>query len=172
MRHRPHTKLKTPWKWKCLVTQLCPTLCNSMDYSPPDSSVHGILQAGILDWVAIPFSRGSSWPGDWTQDSCITGRLFAVCATRNAPNATPYLSYISQKDLVGLKLFYHSHGKETTNDTTIFQWLQHLLGLFTFCRHIFLIYMFYLSSCVLKISPLWIEAQIRKALGLPWCSRG
>ena len=43
-----------------LVSQSCPTLCYSMDYSPPGSSVHGILQARILEWVAIPFSRGSS----------------------------------------------------------------------------------------------------------------
>ena len=42
------------------VTQSCPTLCNPMDCSPPGFSVHGILQAGILEWVAIPFSRGSS----------------------------------------------------------------------------------------------------------------
>ena len=44
----------------CLVTQSCPTPCNPMDCSPPDSSVHGILQARILEWVAIPFFRGSS----------------------------------------------------------------------------------------------------------------
>ena len=42
------------------VAQLCPTLCDPMDCSPPGSSVHGILQARILEWVAIPFSRGSS----------------------------------------------------------------------------------------------------------------
>ena len=47
-------------KVKVLVTQLCPTLCDPMDCSPPDSSVHRILQARILEWVAIPFSRGSS----------------------------------------------------------------------------------------------------------------
>ena len=47
---------------KVLVAQLCLTLCNPMDCSPPDSSVHGILQARILEWVAIPFSRASSWP--------------------------------------------------------------------------------------------------------------
>ena len=46
-----------------LVSQSCPTLCNPMDCSPPGSSVHGILQARILEWVAIPFSRGSSNPG-------------------------------------------------------------------------------------------------------------
>ena len=42
------------------VTQLCPTLCDPMDCSPPGSSIHGILQARILEWVAISFSRGSS----------------------------------------------------------------------------------------------------------------
>ena len=46
-----------------LIAQLCPTLCDPMDYSWPGSSVHGILQARILEWVAIPFSRGSSDPG-------------------------------------------------------------------------------------------------------------
>ena len=46
-----------------LVAYLCPTLCEPMDCSPSGSSVHGILQAGILEWVATPFSRGSSWPG-------------------------------------------------------------------------------------------------------------
>ena len=45
---------------KVLVAQLCPTLCDPMDSSSPDSSVHGILQARILDWVDIPFSRRSS----------------------------------------------------------------------------------------------------------------
>ena len=46
-----------------LVAQSCLTLFNPMDYSPPGSSVHGILQARLLEWVAIPFSRGSSYPG-------------------------------------------------------------------------------------------------------------
>ena len=43
------------------VTQSCPTLCDPMDCSPPGSSVHGILQGRILEWVAMPFSKGSSW---------------------------------------------------------------------------------------------------------------
>ena len=51
-------------KVKVLVTQLCPTLCDPLDCSPSVSSVHGILQAKILEWVAIPFSRGSSRPRD------------------------------------------------------------------------------------------------------------
>ena len=52
--------------------------------SPPGSSVHGILQARILEWVAISFSKGSSWPRDWTQVSCIAGRFFTLWATREA----------------------------------------------------------------------------------------
>ena len=44
------------------VAQSCPTLCDPMDCSPPGSSVHGILQARILEWVARPFARGSFWP--------------------------------------------------------------------------------------------------------------
>ena len=50
----------------CVVAQLCPTLCNPMNYSPPGSSVHGSLQAWILEWVAMPSSRGSSQPINWT----------------------------------------------------------------------------------------------------------
>ena len=51
-----------PCEVKVLVTQACLTLCNPMDCSPPDSSVHGILQARMLEWVAMPSSRGSSPP--------------------------------------------------------------------------------------------------------------
>ena len=50
-----------------LVAQSCPTLCDPTDCSPPGSSVHWILQARIPEWVAIPFSKGSSWPRVWTQ---------------------------------------------------------------------------------------------------------
>ena len=53
-----------------------------MDYSPPGSSAHGILQATILEWVAIPFFRGSSQPRDRIRASCIAGRLFISWATR------------------------------------------------------------------------------------------
>ena len=60
------------------VTQLCPTLCNPMDSFPPASPVHGILQARILEWVAIPFSRGSSQPKGQTQVSHIAGKFFTV----------------------------------------------------------------------------------------------
>ena len=66
------------------VTQLCPTLCDPVECSPPASSVHGILQARILEWVAISFSRGSSRPRDRTQVSHIAGRCFNLWATREA----------------------------------------------------------------------------------------
>ena len=60
---------------KVLVIQSYPTLCDPLGYSPQGSSAHGILQARILEWVAIPSSRRSSQPMDWTQFSCITGRF-------------------------------------------------------------------------------------------------
>ena len=63
-------------KVKVFVAQLCPALCNSMDCSPPGSSVHGTLQARILEWVAFPFSRGSSQPRNRTQASRIASRFF------------------------------------------------------------------------------------------------
>ena len=66
------------------VTQSCPTLCDPMDCSLPGSSVHGIFQARVLEWVAISFSRGSSQPRDWTQVSRIVGRRFTIWATRDA----------------------------------------------------------------------------------------
>ena len=70
---------------KCkLLTQLCLILCYPIDYSPPDSSVYGILQARILGWVAIPFSKVSSQPRNWTQVFCIAGRFFTIWATREA----------------------------------------------------------------------------------------
>ena len=70
------------WAWESyvyicvyvLITQLCLTPCNPMDFSLP-SSVHGILQARILEWVAIPFSMGPPWLRDQTQVSCSDGRF-------------------------------------------------------------------------------------------------
>ena len=67
-----------------LVALLCPTVCDPMDCSLPGFSTHGILQARILDWVAIPFSRGSSWPRDWALVSCIAAWFFTIWATREA----------------------------------------------------------------------------------------
>ena len=85
---------------KVLVTQSCLFLCNPMDGSPPGSSVHRILQARILNWVVIPFSRGSSQPRDWTWISCTAGRFFTIWATRKAQ--------------IGSKLFHILKFKQTS----------------------------------------------------------
>ena len=71
-------------KAKVLVAQLCPAVCDPMDFSLPGSSVHGTLQAGILEWVAIPFSGGSSHPRDWTYVFCTTDIFSTIWATREA----------------------------------------------------------------------------------------
>ena len=65
--------------------QPCSTLCDPMNCSLPGSFVHGILQARILEWVAIPLSRGSSWPRNRTQISYTTGRFFTIWTTRKVP---------------------------------------------------------------------------------------
>ena len=61
------------------VTQSCPTLCDPIDYT-----AHGMLQARILEWVAVPFSRRFFQPMDWTQVSCIASGFFTIWATREA----------------------------------------------------------------------------------------
>ena len=66
-------------KWTVKVTQSCPTLCDCIDYT-----VLGILQARILEWVAFPFSSGSSWPRNWTRVSCIGGGFFTNWAIRES----------------------------------------------------------------------------------------
>ena len=67
-----------------LFTQLCLTLCDTMDHSPSGSSLHGILQARTLEWVAIPYSKGSSWARDGPWVCYIAGRFFAIWTTREA----------------------------------------------------------------------------------------
>ena len=82
-------------KWKCWS---CLSLCDPVDYSPPGSCVHGILQARILEWVSIPFPRRSSWARDWTPVSPISGRFFTIWGTRKTPNLSKtcllYLLYL------------------------------------------------------------------------------
>ena len=76
------------------VAQSCPTLCNPMNCSLPGSSVHGILQARILEWVAIPFSKGSSQPRDWTCVSyigrCIDRCILDHCTAPEKPHKLIY----------------------------------------------------------------------------------
>ena len=86
--------------WHCMyvceVAQLCPTLFDPMDCSLPGSSVHGIFQAIVLEWIAISFSRGSSQPRDRTWVSCIVDRCFTVWTTREG--------YLSLK--MGCEIFF------------------------------------------------------------------
>ena len=70
----------------CLVALSCPTLCDPTDCSPPGSSVHGIFQARILEWVAISSSREYSWPSDQTPISCIGRWILYHWATWEALN--------------------------------------------------------------------------------------
>ena len=76
-KRRYYKVLKTNFV-KELVIQSCPMLCNPMDYSLPGSSVHGILQTRILEWVAISFFRESFQPRDQTQVSGIAGTFFTI----------------------------------------------------------------------------------------------
>ena len=79
-----------------LVAQSCLTLCNPMECSPPGFSVHGISQARTPEWVAIPFSKGSSWPRDQIQVSCIASRFFAIWVTRG---------FLREKKMVTMKFW-------------------------------------------------------------------
>ena len=89
------TVLKIQKKYKVLVAQSCPTLCDPMNCSLPGSSLSmGILQARMLEWVDISFSRGSFWPRDGTQVSCIAGRFFTIWATREAQYSKEHNTYI------------------------------------------------------------------------------
>ena len=110
-----------------LVTQSCPTLCNLMDCSPPGSSVHRILQARILAWLAFPFSRGSSPPRDWTLAFCIScigrGILYLLSHWGFPVLLQPY----SNSDLFitnsKLFLFYHPQwSPKATQMTHLLTW--------------------------------------------------
>ena len=97
------------YKIKCggEVAQLCPTLCDPVDCSLPGSSFQGILQARILEWVVISFSRGSSQPRNWTWVSCIAGKHFNLWATlvngNNSPFFLIYMPFISSSCLNTLR---------------------------------------------------------------------
>ena len=96
-----NSKLVQKWTLTVLVTQLCLTDWDPMDCSLPGSSVHGILQARILEWVAMPSSRGSYWPRDWIWASCIAGRFSTVWATREAPKKWVYAKQTSYRLSLG-----------------------------------------------------------------------
>ena len=92
------------WKKESEVAQSCPTLGDPVDCSLPGSSVHGIFQVIVLEWIAISFSRGSSWPRDPTQVSHIVDRCFTVWATREVWIQSTSL-YLLSSVLFGLNSF-------------------------------------------------------------------
>ena len=108
-------------KWKSLSHV---SLCDHMDGNPLGSSVHGILQARILEWVAISFSRGSSWPRGQTWVSCIAGRFLTIWATKETTictkcyskyfiNINPSNSYSRSKNELLLLASFHKWRNST-----------------------------------------------------------
>ena len=105
---------------------MCLTLCDPGDCSPLGSSVHGIFQARILEWVAISFSRGYSQPRDWTQVPGIAGRCFDLWATREGISWTNVVS----KSITGL---IHRHWKSLVpqiNWKIVIKWCSFLRKIF------------------------------------------
>ena len=100
---------------KVLFVQSCLILCDPMDYCPPGSSVHGILQVRILERVAISFSRGSSPPRTQTQVSCTTGEFFTIWATREITREAIYMWVV-------LRSYFTLYGRNF-----LFSWETHIL---------------------------------------------
>ena len=92
---------------ECQVTSLVPDSCNAMDCNLPGSSVHGILQARILECIVFPFSRGSSQPRDQTQVSRIAGGFFTSWATREAQiyNAVSWMEREEHRENMQMQMF-------------------------------------------------------------------
>ena len=98
------------WCLQCIQSHFsCIRLCNSMDCSPPGSSVCEILQARTLEWVTIYFSRGSFQPRDWTWVSRIAGRFFTVWATRKAQGSLVGCNSLGLKESDTTKQLTHCH---------------------------------------------------------------
>ena len=83
--------LQLPWTiWHAVIHGVAKSQTGLSDWTELTDTVHGILQARILEWIALPFSRGSSQPRDWTQVSHIAGRFFTSWHTREAPSIYNY----------------------------------------------------------------------------------
>ena len=93
-----HSFSRLQWRGEVKVAQSCPTLCDPKDYT-----VHGTLQARTLEWVALPFSRGSSQPRDWTQVFCIASRFFTSWTTREALVRGKIWKHHFKRDVIVLK---------------------------------------------------------------------
>ena len=122
--------LGSPLKVQVSVIQLCLTLYNPTDCNLPGSSIHGIFQASILEWLVIPFSKGSSRPRDWNWVSCIAGRFFTICATREASKGTN-LNRINEGQLKNLA----SSFKCPQKSPSLYKWINVLLASRTAVQH-------------------------------------
>ena len=110
-------------KVKVLDTQSCPTLWNPIYCSLLDSSVHRILQARLLEWVAIPFSSGSFWPRDQTLVSCIAGGFFTIRAGGKPQVEHKHLGkWTGERATTLLFLSHLPSQKKTGNPVWIFFW--------------------------------------------------
>ena len=83
--------LQVGWKVKVLVALFCLTLCDPMNCSQPGSSVHGILQARIPEWVVILFSRGSSWTRDWVRSLLHCGQNLYCMSHKGSQQIHTYI---------------------------------------------------------------------------------
>ena len=112
-------KISVPFFLSCvwvLVTQLCPTLCDPVDCSPPGSSVHGIFQPRILAWFAIFFSRGTSWPRDRTHISWIGKQtLYHLSPQGNLFLSFGHLRYLTTVKWPCIQAYMETASKFRTN---------------------------------------------------------
>ena len=107
----------------CLVPQSCPALCDPTDCSRPGSSVSGILQARILEWVAISSSRGSSWPRIQACVSCITGGFFI---TKSPGKPLENSSYDNNMELIAKWSYILAKRAPDPSGLTLFLLLIHV----------------------------------------------
>ena len=122
----------------CMHAQLCSTLCEPMDCSPPISAVHGILQAGILEWIVISYFRGSSQPKNQTHVSCfgrqILNQLFHLGRSQNDSIKVLY-SPFNNKEKISFPPIKKQQGKVWRNGhlSKVTQLVTWTADLQTFC---------------------------------------
>ena len=123
-------------EWVSEVAQSCPTLCDAMDCSLPGSSLHGILQARVLEWVAISFPRGSSWPRDRTWVSHIPGRCFKPLSHQGSPKEAPKKLQRSPNSSLNNLTFLPPHMAnfyEESSLPSLFLWEHLFFNSFQYC---------------------------------------
>ena len=133
-----------------LVTQSCQTVWDPTDCGPPDSSVHGILWASILEWVAISFSRESSRPRDWTYVSCITGGCFTTGHQRSPKQHVFFFFFFFNMDTQRKHLLKQGNAKFSS---TIFKkwWKESSLTFFSDGTKLLWLLEIVVNTCILYL---------------------